>query len=74
MRQLSGQDASFIYQEQPHAPLNGASLNIYDQSTARGEAFVLLRPSPDLASFLKWKNRLFTLPAPSEALAGASAP
>jgi diacylglycerol O-acyltransferase / wax synthase len=36
MRQLSGQDASFIYQEQPHAPLNGASLNIYDQSTARG--------------------------------------
>jgi WS/DGAT/MGAT family acyltransferase len=36
MRQLSGQDASFVYQEQPHAPLNGASLNIYDQSTARG--------------------------------------
>jgi WS/DGAT/MGAT family acyltransferase len=36
MRQLSGQDASFIYQEQPHAPLHGASLNIYDQSTARG--------------------------------------
>jgi WS/DGAT/MGAT family acyltransferase len=36
MRQLSVQDSSFIYQEQPHAPLHGGGLYIYDQSTAPG--------------------------------------
>jgi WS/DGAT/MGAT family acyltransferase len=36
MRQLSVQDSSFIYQEQPHAPLHGSGVYIYDQSTAPG--------------------------------------
>jgi diacylglycerol O-acyltransferase len=36
MRQLSVHDASFVYQEQPHAPLHGGGLYLYDQSTAPG--------------------------------------
>jgi len=36
MQQLSGQDASFIYSEQPHAPTHITSIGIYDQSTAPG--------------------------------------
>lgn len=36
MRQLSGQDASFLYAETPNTPALGASCNIYDQSTAPG--------------------------------------
>jgi WS/DGAT/MGAT family acyltransferase len=36
MRQLSGQDASFLYTETPNAPALGASCNIYDPSTAPG--------------------------------------
>ncbi len=34
MQQLSGQDASFIYSEQTHAPTHITSIGIYDQSTA----------------------------------------
>ena len=34
MQQLSGQDASFIYSERPHAPTHITSIGIYDQSTA----------------------------------------
>ena len=36
MQQLSGQDASFIYAERPHAPTHITSIGIYDQSTAPG--------------------------------------
>jgi WS/DGAT/MGAT family acyltransferase len=36
MRQLSGQDASFIYSERPHAPTHITAINVYDQSTAPG--------------------------------------
>jgi diacylglycerol O-acyltransferase / wax synthase len=36
MRQLSGQDASFLYQETPNAPMHTAGINIYDPSTAPG--------------------------------------
>jgi WS/DGAT/MGAT family acyltransferase len=36
MKQLSGHDASFIYLETPKAHMAGASLLIYDQSTAPG--------------------------------------
>jgi WS/DGAT/MGAT family acyltransferase len=36
MRQLSGQDASFLYTETPNSPALGASCNIYDPSTAPG--------------------------------------
>ena len=36
MQQLSGQDASFIYTEQAHAPTHVTSIGIYDQSTAPG--------------------------------------
>jgi diacylglycerol O-acyltransferase / wax synthase len=36
MRQLTGQDASFLYVETPNTPSHGISLNIYDQSTAPG--------------------------------------
>jgi WS/DGAT/MGAT family acyltransferase len=36
MRQLSGQDASFLYTETPNTPALGASCNIYDPSTAPG--------------------------------------
>ncbi|MCU1504461.1 MAG: wax ester/triacylglycerol synthase family O-acyltransferase [Ilumatobacteraceae bacterium] len=38
MQQLSGQDASFIYSERPHAPTHITSVGIYDQSTAPGGA------------------------------------
>jgi WS/DGAT/MGAT family acyltransferase len=34
MQQLSGQDASFIYSEQAHAPTHVTSVGIYDQTTA----------------------------------------
>jgi diacylglycerol O-acyltransferase len=34
MQQLSGQDASFIYSERPHAPTHITSISIYDPSTA----------------------------------------
>ena len=37
MQQLSGQDASFIYAEQTHAPTHVLSVGIYDQSTAPGK-------------------------------------
>jgi WS/DGAT/MGAT family acyltransferase len=36
MQQLSGQDASFIYSEQVHAPTHITSIAIYDPSTAPG--------------------------------------
>jgi diacylglycerol O-acyltransferase / wax synthase len=36
VRQLSGQDASFLYTETANTPALGASCNIYDQSTAPG--------------------------------------
>lgn len=36
MQQLSGQDASFVYSEQAHAPTHITSIGIYDQSTAPG--------------------------------------
>lgn len=36
MQQLSGQDASFVYSEQSHAPTHITSIGIYDQSTAPG--------------------------------------
>ena len=36
MQQLSGQDASFIYAERPHAPTHVTSVGIYDQRTAAG--------------------------------------
>src|SRR5947209_9857208 len=38
MKQLSGHDASFIYLETPKAHMAGATLLIYDQSTAPGGA------------------------------------
>ena len=34
MQQLSGQDASFVYSERPHAPTHITSIGIYDPSTA----------------------------------------
>ncbi len=37
MQQLSGQDASFIYAERPHAPTHVLSVGIYDQRTAPGK-------------------------------------
>lgn len=36
MQQLSGQDASFIYSERPHAPTHITSIAVYDPSTAPG--------------------------------------
>ncbi|MFV0258887.1 MAG: WS/DGAT/MGAT family O-acyltransferase [Acidimicrobiales bacterium] len=36
MRQLSGQDASFLYFETSNAPMHIGSVSIYDQSTAPG--------------------------------------
>lgn len=36
MRQLSAHDASFLYFESPSAPMDGAAVTIYDQSTAPG--------------------------------------
>ena len=36
MQQLSGQDASFVYSERPHAPTHITSIIIYDPSTAPG--------------------------------------
>ena len=36
MQQLSGQDASFIYSERPHAPTHITSISVYDPSTAPG--------------------------------------
>jgi diacylglycerol O-acyltransferase len=36
MQQLSGQDASFIYSERPHAPTHITSISIYDPSSAPG--------------------------------------
>ena len=38
MQQLSGQDASFIYSERPHAPTHVTTIEIYDPSTAPGGA------------------------------------
>ena len=38
MQQLSGQDASFIYSERPHAPTHITSISVYDPSTAPGGA------------------------------------
>jgi diacylglycerol O-acyltransferase len=38
MQQLSGQDASFIYSERPHAPTHITSISIYDPSSAPGGA------------------------------------
>src|SRR5688500_1969747 len=37
MKQLSGQDASFLYQETPSTPMDGVGLGIYDPSTAPGD-------------------------------------
>ncbi len=34
MQQLSAQDASFVYTEQPHTPMHVLSIGVYDQSTA----------------------------------------
>jgi diacylglycerol O-acyltransferase len=36
MQQLSAHDASFLYMETPTAPMDGAGVTIYDQSTAPG--------------------------------------
>jgi diacylglycerol O-acyltransferase / wax synthase len=36
MRQMGGQDASFIYNEAPRMPMHISSLSIYDPSTATG--------------------------------------
>ena len=36
MEQLTGQDASFLYAETPHAPLHVGGISIYDQSTIPG--------------------------------------
>ncbi len=36
MQQLTAQDASFLYNETPNAPMSGGGLNIYDPSTAPG--------------------------------------
>ena len=36
MEQLSGQDASFLYAETPHAPLHVGTIGIYDQSSVPG--------------------------------------
>ena len=36
MKQLTGQDASFLYFETANAPMHIASIAIYDQSTAPG--------------------------------------
>jgi WS/DGAT/MGAT family acyltransferase len=36
MQQLSGQDASFIYSERPHAPTHITSISVYDPATAPG--------------------------------------
>jgi diacylglycerol O-acyltransferase len=36
MRQMGGQDASFIYNEAPRMPMHISSLSIYDPSTAKG--------------------------------------
>ena len=36
MRQMGGQDASFIYNEAPRMPMHIAGLAIYDPSTAKG--------------------------------------
>src|SRR5262245_31413573 len=36
MEQLTGQDASFLYAESPHAPLHVGGIAIYDQSTIPG--------------------------------------
>jgi diacylglycerol O-acyltransferase / wax synthase len=37
MKQLTGQDASFVYQETPSTPMDGVGLGIYDPSTAPHE-------------------------------------
>ena len=36
MRQMGGQDASFIYNEAPRMPMHISSLSIYDPATAKG--------------------------------------
>src|SRR5215469_4447209 len=36
MRQLTGQDAMFLYLDQPHASTHGLLVYLYDQSTAPG--------------------------------------
>ena len=36
MRQLNGQDSTFIFMEQPGTPLHLTSVYIYDPSTAPG--------------------------------------
>ena len=56
MKQLSGQDASFIYMETQRAHLHLTSVNIYDRSTVDGEM-----RSADIRQYIK--SRLHTWPA-----------
>ena len=53
MRQMGGQDASFVYNEAPRMPMHIAGLAIYDPSTAKGDGHVQghprSHPGPDAA-------------------------
>ncbi len=55
MKQLNGQDASFVYMETQHAHLHLTSVNIYDRSTVDGGI-----RSADIRKYLK--SRLHTWP------------
>ena len=55
VKQLSGQDASFVYMETQHAHLHLTSVNIYDPSTVKGGM-----RAADIRQFIK--SRLHTWP------------
>jgi diacylglycerol O-acyltransferase / wax synthase len=67
MQQLSGQDASFIYSEQAHAPTHITSISIYDPSTAPGGdvtfADILEHLEPRLHLARAFRQRVVRVPA-----------
>jgi WS/DGAT/MGAT family acyltransferase len=66
MKQLSGQDAMFLYQETPSTPMAGVGLAIYDPSTAPGGAVSFEQIQEYLASRLHlariFRQRLARVP------------
>ncbi|MEO5900107.1 MAG: wax ester/triacylglycerol synthase domain-containing protein, partial [Ilumatobacteraceae bacterium] len=67
MQQLSGQDASFIYSEQPHAPTHITSISVYDPSTAPGGAVtfkgILGHLEPRLHLARAFRQKIVRVPA-----------
>ncbi|MET0323757.1 MAG: wax ester/triacylglycerol synthase family O-acyltransferase [Ilumatobacteraceae bacterium] len=67
MQQLSGQDASVIYSERPHAPTHITSISVYDPSTAPGGKVtfkgILAHLEPRLHLARAFRQKIVRVPA-----------